>query len=359
MDGQEERSRTCIACNWCLRGDGFGCAINPATGIERRWGRHSFTPAAMTGRVVVVGAGPAGLEAARTAALRGHEVVVLERRQRLAGQLALWALLPGREVMATIGSWYELELQRLGVEIRLGVDANASAVLAERPDAVIVATGAAYERTGVSGFMPSAVPGWDRDFVFAPEQILEEGLRPQGRVVVLDDEGKNTGAGVAALLAAEGAQVEIVTRWMQPVNFLIDTLEFPFIIAQLKGLGVTISTQEYIKEILDHSVTVFDVFVNTERTISDVDAVVLSTMRIPTDTLAEELEDVVPQVFAVGDALAPRSLAEATHEGHRFARMLGEPGAPHNFTEAWNEPIPAEAFGRPARVLLRSPAPAR
>jgi 2,4-dienoyl-CoA reductase-like NADH-dependent reductase (Old Yellow Enzyme family)/pyruvate/2-oxoglutarate dehydrogenase complex dihydrolipoamide dehydrogenase (E3) component len=353
-DGQEERSRTCIACNWCLRGDGFGCAINPTVGIERRWGSHATGPATKPGRVVVVGGGPGGLEAARTAAVRGHSVVILERRPRIGGQLNLWATLPGREVLATTPAWYERSLPRLGVEIRFGITATTETVLAERPDAVIIATGSRYHRQGVSGFMPAPIPGWDRDFVLTPEQVLEDGIRPRGRVVVLDDEAKNTGAGVAAILAENGAQVELITRWLQPVNFLIDTLEFPFVIAQLRSLDVKISTQEYIKTIGDHELTVFDVIVNSERRIEGVDAVVLVNAREPVDRLADELEGRVAQVFAIGDALAPRSLAEAVHEGHRFARMLGEPSAPRNFTEAWNEPVPVEAFARPARVLLES-----
>jgi hypothetical protein len=120
------------------------------------------------------------------------------------------------------------------------------------------------------------------------------------------------------------------------------------------NLGVKISTQTYLKEIGDREVTLFDVFVNTERTISDVEAVIFTNMRVPVDGLVAELEGKVKQLFAVGDALAARGLAEATHEGHRFARMLGEPGAPTNFTEAWYAPVPADAYARPASVL-RSP----
>ena len=353
-EDHEERSRICIACNWCLGGDGYSCAINPATAKEKRWGVNTFTPARNRGRVVVVGGGPGGLEAARTAAKRGHDVVLLEQRPRLGGHLNLWASLPGREVIATTPQWYERELRSLGVDIRLGAVATAASVLAEHPDAVIVATGSRYERTGMSGFLPLPIPGWDRDFIYTPEQILEDGVRPTGSVVILDDESKSTGAGIAEVLAAAGARVEIVTRWLQPVYNQMATLEFPFAIARLKSNGVKVSTQEYIKEIGDHRVTVFDVFINTERVIENVDAVVFSNMREPVCDLVAELDGKVKQLFAVGDALAPRALAEATHEGHRFARMLGEPGAPTNFTEAWYEPVAAESYGRPARVLRKT-----
>jgi hypothetical protein len=195
------------------------------------------------------------------------------------------------------------------------------------------------------------VPGWDRGLVITPEEILADGKRPKGRVVIIDDEAQNTAPGIAEILAANGAEVEIVTRWLQPVHHLITSLEFAWVIPRLMNLGVKISTQTYIKEVGDREVTVFDVLVNTERVISDVDAVIFTNMREPIDGLVGPLEGKVKQLFAVGDALAPRGLAEATHEGHRFARMLGEQDAPKNFTEAWWQPVPPDAHGRPAAVL--------
>jgi 2,4-dienoyl-CoA reductase-like NADH-dependent reductase (Old Yellow Enzyme family) len=356
-EGQEERSRTCIACNWCLGGDGYSCALNPQTGKERRWGLETFDAAPTPGRVVVVGGGPGGLEAARTAARRGHSVVLIEREERVGGHLNFWSALPGRESIATAPAWFEAELRRLGVEIRLGVDATAEDVLAENPDGVIVATGSVYERTGVTGLVARPVPGWEQDFVHTPEEILAGGLRPGGRVVIFDDESKHTAAGIAELLATEaGADVEIITRWLQPVENLMHSYEFSFVLARLKRAGVRISTQEHLRSIGDHQLTVFDIFVETERVIENVDALIMTTMRQPRNSLVAALDGRVNQLFAIGDALAPRAMPSATHEGHRFARMLGEPGAPTNFTEAWYEPVPAEAYGSPARVLRAAAA---
>jgi 2,4-dienoyl-CoA reductase-like NADH-dependent reductase (Old Yellow Enzyme family) len=347
-EGREDESRECIACNWCMSGrtvGAFGCTINPASAKERHWGVSTFEPAEDRSRVVVVGGGPGGLEAARVSALRGHDVVLLERRQELGGQMELWSRLPGREVFATAPRWYERQLARLGVNVRRGVEATTEMIMAERPDAVIVATGARYAARGESGFMATPIPGADRDFVLTPEQILEDGLRPTGKVLILDDEGINTGSGIAELLAANGADVEMMTRWLQQISDqLVFSFEFAFIIPLLKNANVKISTQTYFKEIGDHSVKVFDVFTNQERTITDVDAVVLATMRRGNDALVRQLEGKVKQLFVIGDALAPRQLAAATDEGQRFARMVGVPGAPTDFADAFFRPKSAELF---------------
>ena len=342
-EGREHESRTCIACNWCVEWEWSRgtCTINPASGKERRWGVGTFTPAPEPTRVVVVGGGPGGLEAARVAAKRGHDVVLFERRDEVGGQMAMWAKLPGRDVFATTPAWWKERLDDLGVDLRLGVAATADLVLAEKPGAVIVATGARYAADGESGYLATQIPGHERESVYTPEQILQDGARPTGRVVVLDDEGLNTGPGIAQLLADGGAEVELVTRWFAPMA-LIFTMEWAFVIPQLKNAGVTISTGTYLKEIGADTVTAFDVFTSEEREIDGVDAVVLATMRRPEDALAAELEGKVGQLFPIGDALSPRMLAAATDEGHRFARMVGVPEAPRTFAEAYFRPTPTD-----------------
>jgi 2,4-dienoyl-CoA reductase-like NADH-dependent reductase (Old Yellow Enzyme family) len=133
-EGREELSRTCIACNWCTAamGDGAqGCTINPASYRERLWGVDSFSPAEHASNVVVIGGGPGGLEAARVSALRGHQVILFEARERLGGAMALWADLPGREINRQAIDWWQAELARLNVDVRLGVQVSADRVLAE------------------------------------------------------------------------------------------------------------------------------------------------------------------------------------------------------------------------------------
>ena len=353
LEGREDRSRRCIACNLCIaarllgRGQ-WGCTINPATGRERIWGVRTFSRAAKPGKVVVIGGGPAGLEAARCSRLRGHEVVLFEKRGGLGGQLGLWASLPGRTALPPVIDWYRSRLEEAGVQVRTGVEASAECVLAERPDAVVVATGAGYARDGESGFMAAPIPGWEHDFVLTPEQVLEEGRRPRGRVIVLDEEGMHTGVGVAEVLATAGAEVEIVTRELAAVGpDLYYSMEFAFILPKLKSLGVRTTIATYVKEIGDREVTLFDILTNDEER-RTVNAVVLATMRRAQADLASQLEGRVEQLFLVGDALAPRTLFDAFYEGQRFARLIGEPGAPRNLADALFTPSPAEFFARPA-----------
>ncbi len=359
-EGREDRSRVCVACNQQygapgtgIRGAGFTCVLNPAAGRERRWGARTHSPATHPVKLVVVGAGPAGLEAARVAAMRGNEVVVFERSGQVGGQLKPWANLPGRDVYQTAIDWWRRRLDELQVEVRTDLEATADLVLAEKPGAVIVATGSRYARDGACGFAPGPIPGFDRSFVYSPEQILVGGERPTGTVVVMDEEGINTGIGIAELLMRTGATViHVSTR--TAAGFLPGG-EAADLLTRLVASNVTFRSGVYLREIGDRRVTLTALVRDSARllrgqlvsgteTLEDVDAVVLASTRTPEAALGRELAGRVGQLYVVGDALAPRDLRSATYEGHRFARMVGEENVPRTIGEALFEPPERDAF---------------
>jgi 2,4-dienoyl-CoA reductase-like NADH-dependent reductase (Old Yellow Enzyme family) len=351
--GKEAQSRICIACNWCTAalGDGAqGCVINPASYRERLWGVETFAPATQISKLVIVGGGPGGMEAARVAALKGHKVVLFEARDRLGGALALWADLPGREGNRLAIDWWESELARLGVDIRKSTPASAGAVLAEHPDAVIIATGALYSRGGRSITRDADIPGHDRNFVYRPEDILLDGARPTGKIVLLDGEGLHASAGIAELLASAGGEVQYVTAGFSPLSpRLIDNFESRFIVKRLKDAGVRFVPTNWLKAIGAGTATLYDMHTGEERT-EPVDAVVLVTGRAPQDVLARELEGKVAQLFTIGDALSARPLAAASYEGQKFARLIGEPGAPRTIAEAFFRPDDPGTVPLPADI---------
>jgi 2,4-dienoyl-CoA reductase (NADPH2) len=338
-EGTEVQSRTCIACNWCLGGmavGAFGCAINPASYRERIWGVDTWNPATNLCKVVVIGGGPGGLEAARTAALRGHAVTLIEGRDWLGGALELWARLPGREFYRRAIDWWVRELERLGVTVRTGERATAESVLALRPDAVIVATGAEFSATGRSGHLDRDIPGADLPHVCRPEDVLEGRFRPTGRVVVIDGEGTHASSGIAELLGRQGCEVVMLSSNYAPYsNQALMAFEGEPIARRMAEAGVDFRPATWVRSIESRVVEAHEIYGDRACPISDVDAVVLATGRVSVDTIAAGLEGKVAQLFTIGDALCVRPLATATYEAQKFARLIGEPGAGRTIGEVW------------------------
>lgn len=356
-EGNETQSRTCIACNWCLHGmlDDYAqsCTINPVSYREKMWDPAKLKHATKRSTVTVIGGGPGGLEAARTAALRGHRVTLLEARAELGGALRLWANLPGREFFMKSIDWWTRELARLGVTVQTGFQASADDILRGRPDAVILATGALYSRRGRSNFRDQPVPGHERDFVCTPEDVLLGKVSPTGKVLVLDGEGYNAGVGVAEVLAKRGAKVEYLTAAFSPVSPRVrGTEETRFIMQRLRAADVTLSPTTYIKQIGDHQVTAFDVYTDAERIIHGVDAVVLSTSRESVNDLEAQLEGKVSQLFVIGDAASARMWAASTYEAHMYARLIGEPGAASSNSEHYYSDFDMGTLPLPADMRL-------
>jgi pyruvate/2-oxoglutarate dehydrogenase complex dihydrolipoamide dehydrogenase (E3) component len=225
-------------------------------------------------------------------------------------------------------------------------------VLAENPDAVIVATGASYSIGGRSMAFDADIPGHDRSFVYRPEEILLGHARPTGKVMLFDGEGLHTSVGIAELLASAGAELHYVTAGFSPLSArLVDNFEARFLMQRLKAAGVRFVPTSWARHIGDGTVTLYDTHTEAERIVEGVDAVILATGRVPQDGIARQLEGRVPQLFTIGDALAARPLATATYEAQKFARCVGEPDAPASISEAWFRPDDPSVALLPADLL--------
>ena len=312
-EGRTDDIRMCIACDQSCVGRQvlnlpITCVYNPVTGHEKEWGDPG--PALVKKKVVVVGGGPAGMEAARVAAERGHSVVLFERAERLGGQVRLAMKTPMRESFEEIIRFGEKQLPKLGVDVRLGVEANVDKVLGERAQAVVVATGAVP-------YVPE-IPGAEGKNVVSVADVLC-GAPTGENVVIVDTQGTAPGCVVAETLADEGKRVEIVTG-LNRVGSHITPPVWHFLYERLLGKGVVMSPMTGVAQIGEDFVDVYHV-VNPEitRTIQSVDTVVMATGDQADDRLYQELDGRVEELYAVGDCAQPRDIEMATYGAHKVA----------------------------------------
>ena len=321
QEGRLDDIRQCVGANYCIdrlyAGKPAYCVQNPVTGREAELGE--IQPAERKKKVVVVGGGPAGMEAARVAALRGHEVILFEKEDRLGGQVNLAAVPPSRAEMAGITRWLELQVHKLGVDVRLGVEASADTVLAEKPDAVVVATGG---RPHMGELHPDIdLTGLDGRVVSIFD-VLSGQVEPQGRVLLYDEMGDWAGVTTADYLASRGAQVVLVTPDPR-VAFELGDATFPVMYERLYRAGVEMITDHRFVTVHDDGTVVLtNVYTFQERSVPDIDQVVIWLGNLSVDGVYKDLKGNVEELYLVGDAVAPRGLHHALLEATRVARGI-------------------------------------
>jgi dimethylamine/trimethylamine dehydrogenase len=340
--GRLDEIRECIGCNICVSRVNqcapLICTQNATAGEEYRRGWHpeEFTTATNADQdVLVVGAGPAGMECAIVLAKRGmRRVHLVDLAPDIGGCINWVSRLPGLGEWKRVVDYRRIQLQKLRqVEVITNARLNAGAVLDYGAEIVVIATGASWSATGLSGVTREDIPGaaLHGSHVFTPEQIMKDGASPLGpRVLVYDCEGYFTAVGIAELLADEGRQVVLVTPHAQVAPFLNFTMEGPRVQRMLRQKRIELLPGHIVTEIKAGGVSVADVYqldVERDRAADDI---VLVTQRASEDQLYRELEADADSItsagivglYRIGDCNAPRLIADAVFDGHRLAREI-------------------------------------
>src|SRR5512142_641549 len=293
-EGRVEDIRECIGCNICITGDTrfvpIRCTQNPTMGEEwrRDWHPEIIQPKKSDKEVMIIGAGPAGLEATRALGQRGYAVTLLEARKELGGRVIRESALPGLNEWRRVVDWRLTQIRKMkNVAVYPSSHMDAHSILESGARHVIIATGASWRRDGMGRTLYRPIPGSDAPYVFTPDDLLN-GRLPSGRVLLYDDDHYYMGGVLAELLASQGCDVSVVTPAPLVSYWTQYTLEQERVQRKLMQMGVKLYVRHVLASIEQGSVVLASTLTGAPLPL-ECDAAVLVTDRISKDGLYYEL----------------------------------------------------------------------